>query len=328
MTHLAELARLSRPSRRGRYALGKALDKHCRLALTHEGYPALVLDVVPTGASFGHQLENLHYYPPRDLEITGSKGKTAVAKRAVLVCRSQDTPLQEAFLRLSLALLSIGGERLTEDVLRDRIDELVSLFRAMARPAEQTIQGLWAELAVIAWSAEPAVACVAWHTQPRALHDFGGGADRLEVKSCSTGTREHTLRHEQLLELPQGKTLLASVIVREVEGGTTVEDLCDIVRARTDDNVELRRRVETIVARSLGRDWREAATRAFALDEARASLKVYLAETVPTILQPVHPAVTNISFTVKLEGVEATEVGMLRELRPFFRAMLPVSHPG
>jgi hypothetical protein len=325
---LAALAKLSRPSRRGGYALGEALDKHCRLALSHEGYVALVLDVVPTGASFGHQLENLHYYPPRDLEIIGPKGKAEIAKRAVLVCRSNDPSLKEAFLRLAVALLSIGGDRLTEDVLRDRIDELVSLFRAMARPAEQTVQGLWAELAMIAWSADPVAACVAWHSQPRALHDFGGGADRLEVKSCSTGTREHSLRHEQLLELPEGRTLLASLIVRDAPEGASVEDLCAIVQARTGGDLELRRRVEAIVTRSLGRDWREAATRTFALEEARSSLKVYLAETVPTIAQPIHPAISNISFTVRLEGIEDTGIATARGIRPFFRALLPVDDAG
>ena len=325
VTPLAALARLSRPSRRGAYALGKTICHHCRIALTHDGFVALVIDVVPTGASVGHQLENLRYDPPRELEIIGPTGKSKIERRAALVCRSSDASLKEAFVRLATALLDTDGAKLGEDVLRDRIDELVSLFRGLSRPAEQTIQGLWTELAIVAWSHNPVAACTAWHSGPRALHDFAGGADRLEVKSCSVDLREHVLRLDQLLEHPGGRTLFASMVVREADDGASVQDLADLVVERVGANAEVKRRLHTIVARSLGEHWRESATRRFDLDDARAKLRFYAASALPTIPRPIPSEINNVSFTIDLSSVPYAPLAEARKMGPFFAELLPRS---
>lgn len=241
----------------------------------------------------------------------------------MLACRAKERDLQGAFLRIAIALLDTNDEKLSEAVLEARLDELVSLFRALSRPAAQTVQGLWCELAVVAWSRDPRIALASWHSSARALHDFAAGPDRLEVKSCGTGIREHTVSLEQLQDAPGGQTLIASLVVEETDEGESVEDLQALVLARVAGDIELARRLETIVVQSLGRDWRDAATRRFSLESARAALRLYSARSVPTIPQPLPPEVKQVRFVVDLSTTTAISIERAAAISPFFAAIAP-----
>ncbi|MBL0197033.1 MAG: PD-(D/E)XK motif protein [Myxococcales bacterium] len=322
MSSLDAFRALSLPTGEGSFRLGDPVCAGCRLAVSHEGHLALLIDVVRTEASNPRHFENLRYEPPRELEVIGRGGRRR-QPLAALVCRTKDEGLQSAFLRIAVALLDTSAAKLTEGELETRLDENVNLFRALGRPASQTIQGLWCELAVVLWSADVRLALASWHSSPRALHDFVAGPARLEVKSCGTGMREHALRLEQLQEAPGGRTLLASLVVGESDDGETVGDLCDAVLARVDHDIELKRRLETIVTQSLGRDWREAASRRFALEEARRELRIYDARQVPTVPQPLPAEVKHVHFVVDLSTTTAMSFGTARELGGFFEGILP-----
>lgn len=318
-----QIEALSRPSAPGAFALGLELCRGCRLAVTHEGFVALAIAVPTDGSSNPRHLVNLVYDPPRELEVVTSDGGRRVETFATLICRTKEPAIEDAFLRISLALLDSAQGGLSEADLERRLDELVSLFRALNQPATQTIQGLWCELAVVVWSSDPRVALSAWHSSPRALHDFASGADRLEVKSCGTGLREHALRLEQLQEAPGGRTILASVLVDETEDdGETVADLVEQIGERVERDKELKRRLETIVTHSLGRDWREAASRRFSLERARSSLRLYDARDVPTIPMPIPTAVKHVSFTVDLSDTNDLPLEEARSRGSFFVAVL------
>jgi len=238
-------------------SLGAELCPGCRLAKTDEGALAIAIRVAKTGSSARRQLENLTYLPPRKLEVSGAHG-VRIEELALLVCRTHDAHLQDAFLRIATSVLGGDESQLTERELDARIDDLVRLFRALGKPAKQTVQGLWAELAVIIWSAEPRRAVTHWHSSARAQHDFDGGADRLEVKSCGTGLREHAVRLDRLRAMPDGRTLFASVLVGEEAGGVSVSGLVEAIMSRVENRAEVRRRLQTIITQSLGSDWREA----------------------------------------------------------------------
>jgi len=314
---------LARPHTEGAFGVGEPVCPGCRLAVTFEGHLALLIDVTRTGTSNPRRFENLVYDPPRPLEVFSAGGTKRVEHFATLVCRTMDEGLQAAFLRMVVALLGTAAEKLTEGELETRLEELVNLFRALGRPATQTIQGLWCELAVVLWSTDPREALAGWHSSPRALHDFAAGPDRLEVKSCSTGMREHALRLEQLQEAPGGRTLIASVVLSEADDGATIGDLCRAVVERVSDDAELKRRLETIVTQSLGRDWREAATRRFDLHDARQYLRFYDVRDVPTVPQPVPVEVKHVHFTVDLSTTEPLPFATARQLGSFFQKILP-----
>lgn len=311
------------PTAPGAVRLGPEACPGCRVGKTTQGDLALLIDVAGTGASTPRRLQNLLYEPPQLLSVHSEGGKVRLEHLAVLTCRTSEVPLQVAFLRIAQALLDGGTGSLTETVLEGRLDELVVLFRALGRPAKQTVQGLWCELAMIAWSMDPRLALASWHSGPRALHDFEATPHRLEVKSCATGLREHGLRLEQLQEAPGGRTLFASILVEETDCGMTVRELCDHILSRVGDDAELKRRLETIVTHSLGRDWQEAATRRYLLAKARADLRVYRASRIPSVPGPIPAEVKHVHFVVDLSTTETLALADARAIAPFFRDLLP-----
>lgn len=323
MSTLDELHALPTPSGPGVYSLGGLVCAGCRLAVTHERFLALLIDVERTGTSTPRRLENVLYLPPHALEVVGAATGKRVEHLAVLVCRSSEPELESMFLRLAKALLDGGPRKLSEADLESRIDELVTLVRALSQPGRLTIQGLWCELAIVAWSRDPKQTLASWHSSSRALFDFEQGPDRLEVKSCATGLREHTIRLDQLQEAPGGRTLIASLTVQETEDGESVEDLCDLIRKRVWGDVELTRRLETVVAQSLGDQWREVASRRYSLQAARQSLRVYPAACVPSVSRAIPAEVSNVQFVVDLSTTDAVSLEAARSLAPFFDHVLP-----
>lgn len=315
--------RLQSPTESGHFRLGPELSPGCIVAKTHAGHAAILIDAIPTGTSNPRRLERLAYEPPRLLEIIGEQQRTT-KRFASLVCLSDDVSLVEAFWRIVSCTFECDTAQITEDQLETRIDELIDLFRALERPGNTTVQGLWAELAVISWSRNPARALAAWHSNPNALHDFAAGADRLEVKSCGTGLREHELRLEQLSELPGGRTLLASVVLERNERGENVADLVQDILVRCQHVSEHRRKLESLVLRSLGSGWHEASDVRFDSARARSSLKLYQARAIPNFAHPIPPEIKQVRFRVDLSNIPDESTSALCDLGPLFREISPV----
>ena len=188
------------------------------------------------------------------------------------------------FFRIVNSVLLNDPNASTEEGFENALDTVVSLFRALQRPGLRTVEGLWAELAVILWAADPVAAMSAWHSSPRALHDFSAGSFRLEVKASLSGLREHAFLLDQLETLGGGATVAASILLDETAGGASVFNLVEAIGTRI--GIESAARLQTIVANSLGSGSREAGQIQFSLEGARASLRLYRGEDVPTVLQP------------------------------------------
>ena len=98
------------------------------------------------------------------------------------------------------------------------MDRLIELFRAMTTPSRKSVQGLWAELFLIAQSRQPTILVDAWHMLPEDRYDFAMDDQRIEVKSFSGSLRQHHFSLEQL-QPPEGvKTLIASMLVEGFTG--------------------------------------------------------------------------------------------------------------
>ncbi len=313
---------LRQPSVEGALTLGTRVTEASRLAATSEGHVALAIEVARDGSSVKRELANIRYDPPAALEVHGA-GDIRVEHLAVLVCKAASPQLQAAFLRIAQVQLQSSQRPLPEAELERRLNDVVALFRALTQPSQTTVQGLWAELAIIVWSRDPKATATSWHSNPRQLHDFAAGPDRLEVKSRSGGLREHEFRLEQLQDAPGGRTLIASVLVVEDDNGKGVEDLLTAILARTPGNSELRARLQAIVTRSLGDQWQLGASRCFDLEAARQTLALYDARDVPTIPQPVPAEVRDIRFLLDLSSSDQLSLGRARALGASFDAWLP-----
>jgi hypothetical protein len=255
------------------------------------------------------------------VDLAGSDGSKHRARLAILECRTDDKEMSLYFFRMVSALLLNGPSgRSTEDFEKS-LDTLVTLFQALQRPGVRTIQGLWAELAIINWALDVGTAMSSWHSSPRALHDFSAGSFRLEVKASLTGLREHSFRLDQLATIGPGVTLVASILLDEADGGASIFDLVDEIASRI--GPEAASRLETIVADSLGIGWRDARDIRFSLDGARDSLRIYSAKDVPTIPQPLPPEIKDVHFAVDLSNTMHLDLGDGRSKGELFAKILP-----
>jgi hypothetical protein len=82
----------------------------------------------------------------------------------------------------------------------------------------KSVQGLWAELFLMARLRDPSALVAAWHSQLGDLYDFSAGSQRIEVKSAIGRIRRHHFTLEQVLPIPRTRVLIASVLVERGRG--------------------------------------------------------------------------------------------------------------
>jgi Putative PD-(D/E)XK family member, (DUF4420) len=323
MSLFRRFAALPRPPVPGVYSCDVGTERF-RVARSYDNHPAVLIEFADGGGtSTPRRLDIVSYSPPSPVDFTNSGGNHYSTRLAILECRTSDSTLGAYFFRIVAPLLLDNLETVDESGFEKGLDALVTLFRSLQRPGARTVQGLWAELAMVAWSANPAAALSSWHSSPRALHDFSAGIFRLEVKGTMRELREHTFALDQLSSLTQGETLIASLLLRESEDGATVFDLIESIERRVGSLHGPAARLETIVAESLGSSWREAAEMRFSLDDARRDLLLYKAEDIPTVPQPLPPAVKDVRFVVDLSAVPDVDLRDARALGAALADILP-----
>src|SRR5260370_2332339 len=185
----------------------------------------------------------------------------------------------------------------SRDQISEAVQKLVDLFKRMADASRKALAGLWAELFLIARSSDPAFLLGAWHAIPEERFDFGHGIDRLDVKAASGGLRLHHFTLEQLRPAGHVRVLIASLLTERSEGGTSLNDLVDSIRARVADPDHLIR-LDGVIAETLGQDWRAIQQNRFDLQEAIQSFRFIDAATIPSVANPTPPEVSAVHFFV------------------------------
>lgn len=322
MTHWNSFSRLPAPTNGVAYTVepGRTAVRAARSSL---GHAALLVSFKHNGSSLPRRLVNLAYRPPAMLEMISSVGERRVEEFAVLECCSSDEELQRYFFRIADAVLTDQAAAESEKNFERAIDKLVALFRALRNPGSRSIQGLWAELAIICWASHPSSAISAWHSSPLALHDFANGDFKLEVKSSQSGLREHHFRLAQLAAIQTGDTVVASLLLRKSDYGSSVHDLVEVLRGNSMLTRASIARVETIVAETLGADWHRAADVRFDLEAARADVSFYDACAIPSVPQPLPTGVKEVQFVADLSNAVQISVEQLRERAQFYAAVGP-----
>lgn len=320
---LTALDGLSSPPEGGGIATAESQeDVAWRVGKTSTGHAVILYELhSPRNDGVPYRLAYLDYRPSVEVEVSGANG-TRKGTFAILECKTTERPLFAYFLRMMDAVLSGDGGPNTIAQFDSAIGNVVTLFRALQRQGRTTVQGLWAELAIVAWAHDPRTAVAAWHSMPTETVDFTSGIQRLEVKSTTRPLREHEVGLAQLQWAPGGNTFIASLMLSEDPYGVSVEHLV----ARIHGVLRLpseRQRLETIVASSLGADWREGAELRFDETKARESVAVYAAADVPSVSPEVPTAVKSVRFVVDLSGISPASLKDVRSLAPFYEAVLP-----
>ncbi|RKG93272.1 PD-(D/E)XK motif protein [Corallococcus terminator] len=316
---------LPRPSPEAAYTIAHGAGA-LRLARSSANQPALLIATTGSGLT-PRRLANLTFSPPLEMIVARADGASEHARFAVLVCTADDAELERYFCRVvGVFFGNVGDGSITapsaEEVERT-LDGITTLFSALNRAPRQSVQGLWAELAIIAWARVPEAAISAWHSEPTELHDFAIGSHRLEIKSTLTKLREHHFQLDQLSTAITGETVIASLILQQTPHGVSVFDLVEQIGIRVGD--EATARLETIIADSLGRDWpgADADDVRFDLNATRQTLKLYRAVDVPTVPQPLPAGIKRVQFVADLSNAHELPLDQARALAPLYADLLP-----
>lgn len=218
-------------------------------------------------------LEHLSVQHDVECRITHLDGSGEVGRFTLVRCTDADPMLERHFLRVVGALVAeLGRAPRKRDVARS-IQRLVSLFQAMSTTSRRTVQGLWAELLLIAGARDAARLVAAWHVRPDDRYDFSEAADRIEVKSAVGRVRQHRFALSQVTSVPQTNVVVASVLVERAGAGVSVGDLFKEVRNQVADKAELVLHVDEVVLATLGSSWRVALEERFDRHLAESSLR-------------------------------------------------------
>ena len=268
--------------------------------------PALLIETNASGETprASITLRHLSVVFGADCEITGNF--SAVKHGAFTVIRvvggDVDDELKAHFLGICALVIARLGISPAPDAIGLAVDRLVELFRSLSQSARKTVQGLWAEVFLIAVSTAPGKLIDCWHDDPTELYDFHAGKQRIEVKSSRGERRVHVFQLGQLT-LPEGASVvIASVRVDPASGGDTVGDLLNQIGDRGVTAEQWLRAYE-VVSQTLGDEWEQAAPQRFDRQRGLAELAFYRAEDIPQVDPVLPPGVPRVSFTSDLSGV-------------------------
>jgi hypothetical protein len=207
--------------------------------------------------------------------------------------------------------------------ISEAVRVLVDLFRALARPSTESVQGLWAELFLVAQAPKPAIVVEAWHRVPETKYDFTSGSQAIEVKSASGGTRQHHFSLEQLQAMGgYDEVLVASMFVRRSEAGASIKRLMDELEKQLIGRPELLLHVNNTVVKTLGSSWVNVLDDSFDDQLAQTSLQFFTASSIPSVNPELPEGVSNIRFISDLSNIDPVNLKHYRSMGGLFGAAI------
>ena len=315
-------------SSQGRVYEAARIARHSRYRVGRDsqGNPAILIETTGTaGAAALTDFEGRHVRVGHGVSCSVSEAGVEVGREqfSVVTCVDSDDLLKARFFDAAETLLRSLGETPAIEELRRVVAGLIELFRLASQPPRGTIQGLWAELWIIAQAREPEVLLDAWHAEPSDAYDFNSGPERIEIKSSSQRTRKHSFSHRQLQPPTGTRVAIASVFVESSGGGPTISTLVERIRRRV-ANPQALRRLDYIIASTLGTDWRTGVEAAFDSELASESHRFYTVDSVPSLPSDVPSGVSDIRYVSDLSGVQPLVGEEMLEYGELFAATAPV----
>lgn len=230
--------------------------------------------------------------------VSGESGEEVFTS---MTCLSTEASLIRYFLAIISGLLDSVGTSPSTDKLASVIRTVVSLFRVLTVPAENTVQGVWAELFLIATSRNKELVARAWHATPEERYDFMRGQERIEVKSSSRRQRRHHFSLEQLSPPKDSRLWIASVFTDRAGGGSSLECVLDMACAKLEANDA--NRVRQVAAETLGEGFESGLAVAFDFQLAIHSLQFYDSVVIPRPSLPLPLEISELRYQADLSRI-------------------------
>lgn len=287
----------------------------------------LALDTgFPLGPIPSVRLENLEVIHAARCQIARSDGSRVPGTFSVVRCLADDPAIAELFIDVMASVTQQFVKLPSADTAARVMDRVIRLFHNLAKPSPRVAQGLWAELFLIAESTDPIQVAAAWRTTMHDRTDFASDSHRLEVKSTANANRIHKFSMDQL-RVPTGTNgVVASLLCQRTAGGLSIRELWSTVRGLLAATPELVLRTDEIVTSTLGDVWKESLLLRYDWQTAKASIRFYAMESIPSVGHDLPPAISDVRFSVDLSGVQTIEWQTVKEHGGLMRAACPRHH--
>lgn len=237
-----------------------------------------------------------------------------VERNFVLIsCSAEDPALFDFFLNASEGIVSSLPSEPTLAQVHRHVELFVELFRRLLLPSPRSVKGLWAELFVLASSAEPEGWLSAWHVSGVEKFDFAWPQFRIEVKATEMPLRVHEFSLQQLDGFGDAIVMIASILLRRSGSGEGVMELADRIVRRLDPASPLVTKLWMNIAESLGSDFSDQIDVRFDSTYAAQSLRLIKSIEIP------RPVVTDtrvhdVHFKVDVTSVAEMSSTSLEQL--------------
>ena len=270
------------------------------LGKTFAGFPCVMIGVVDRASGSFPTSIDLEHISIRHGVAARVRGITIPDSQrfSIVLLKSANPDLTRVFLQFIFALASAWRETPNAQALAKSLREFVELLRVLREPPRNTLQGLWAELFLIANASSTSMWVNAWHKDPNEIHDFRFDDGFVEVKSWSGGERCHRFNHRQLWPAGGQACFVASLLVEPSSSGVSVLGLADSIRDKlTSDECV---RFDKIFLQTLGSDHQNADRLRFDLATADGTLRFYCVSQLPRLPNESPSGVSEVSYLVDM----------------------------
>lgn len=277
-----------------------------KIGTTKDGRPLIFVKCKPDNGIkvMDNNLELISVNFNRDCQLRLSNSQEFSDCFTIIELKSDVTDLQKYFVEVIHLLIKSIGPNPTFIQLKNEVDKIVDLFSKFKKVGPKSIQGIWAELFIIATSKEPSYLINAWHITPTDKFDFNDGLDKLEVKSTSKSYRKHFFSLEQLIPNPSSDLIIASLFVKQTGVGMSIMDLVEIINSKG-ISVESNSKLHFIIGETLGADITQVSQTFFDFNLAVDTLRFYKSESIPKIDSSLIPnEITNVKFECDISNCD------------------------
>jgi len=294
-----------------------------KIAVNNEGLPVILISSIADVSYITQKNIRLKYLElTHNLECKVSENDKGLFQNfTVIIFKSNQEYLQRYFLGIAETLIKSLSAKPTQQEVLQIFKNFVEIFRTLSDIPTKTLQGLWAELFVIATSKEPSKLLNYWHVNPEEKFDFNADREKLEVKSSSTLERIHTFSSEQLNPPLDTQVLIASLFVKQSTHGQSISQLVSSIQQKVGDN-SLIEKLFTIVSKTLGNTVEQSIKIKFDFHIAKNSLRFYRYQDIQKIEKINIPnKVSEVRYKSDLSEVKSIILNREISTTPLFNSL-------
>lgn len=280
-------------------AISVPFSKRNKLGVSLNGYPVFFIESYSDDFVTEAHLECVRVLFNQDC-VLKENGKTYQGLYDIIYLDSDDEDLQRYFIDIISLVIKKLPSRPKPELVRAEVKKLVELFRLLTASPVKTVQGLWAEMLLIARSKNVDYMINAWHVSSTDKYDFNDGVNKLEVKSTSGMERKHHFALDQLNANMNSGLIIASLFAVQSGGGSNIFQLRDAIAKKTKDD-SLIQKMNDIILQTLGKAITSASDIYFDYELASESLNLYDGKKLPKILpENVPDHISSVHFVCDL----------------------------